>query len=99
MNGTVVFEEKDGMRKTPTLVDYKKDSLWYQLQHYKQTDKWDCGITCVSMILACVCLLFSLHNLSSLSKESSDLESLKELHISLHSSTVVWAICLAYLLK
>lgn len=54
LNGSVAFEEKNGMLKTPALIDYKKNSLWYQLHHYKQTEKWDCGITCVSMILAYV---------------------------------------------
>jgi len=41
-------------------------SMYYELYHVKQTEKWDCGLCCLSMVL------------STLSKIGSDLESLKK---------------------
>jgi len=63
--------------------DFEDGAYYYNLPHVKQTQKWDCGFCCMSMILGYT------------KRENSDLESLKKLHLG----TVVWTVNLAYMLK
>jgi len=75
--GTVNIENAKKKR------DILGGSYYYELPHVQQTQKWDCGLCCMSMILG------------HIKRVNSDLESLKKLHLG----TVVWTVNLAYMLK
>jgi len=88
VNGELYYEKRENecfissskvMERNGSL----EGSRYYELSHVKQTEKWDCGLCCLSMVL------------SSLERSDSDLDSLKKLHLG----TVVWTVSLAYLFK
>jgi len=86
LQGGVYYERISGdtplnLVKEPK--DFLKGSNFFGMPHVQQTEKWDCGLCCLGMIL------------SSVKRENCHLEHLKTLHLG----TVVWTINLAYLLK
>lgn len=90
-DGGVHFEERseDGgfMAARKDNTDYFIGSSYFDLVHFRQTEAWDCGLTCLAMLL------------SKTGRENADLDSLKKYQVETHHTTVVWTVCLAYIVK
>jgi len=84
INGEITTETRDGalIENENEPEDYLAGAIFSDLMHIEQTELWDCGVTCLSMIL------------QSMQKENSTLAELKKQHFG----TITWTLNLAYIL-
>jgi hypothetical protein len=54
VGGGIVYEATSGERVlSPSLTraEMHSGSVMHRLEHFQQSERWDCGVVCVSMIL------------------------------------------------